>query len=97
MHSGLGARQVQQATTIWKNKVAISQACFNFSFGIWCVIIWFFTCLIFWSYLLNKWSEAAIHNAGWYMKNSSFVKLQDGPFDHSPRKIPVEDSFLIIL
>ena len=63
MRSALGAHQVQHATTIWQNKAAISQAsCFNFSSGIWCVIIGFFTCLVFWSHLLNKLLDAAIRN-----------------------------------
>ena len=30
-------------------------------------------------------------------KNSCSVKLQGGPLDHNPRKIPVEDSWIIIL
>ena len=30
--------------------------------GIWCFIILFFTCVIFWSHLLVKWSEVTIHN-----------------------------------
>ena len=29
-------------------------------------------------------------------KNTCSVKLQDGPFDHNPTKIPVEDSWIII-
>ena len=28
-------------------------------------------------------------------KDSCFVKLQDGPFNHSPGKIPVEDLIFI--
>ena len=30
-------------------------------------------------------------------KNSCSVKLQDGPLDSNPRKIPVEDSQMIML
>ena len=30
-------------------------------------------------------------------KNSCSVKLQGGPLDHNPRKIPVENSWIIIL
>ena len=30
-------------------------------------------------------------------KNSCSVKLQGGPLDHNPSKIPVEDSWMIIL
>ena len=54
MRLGLGARKIQHTRIV----------CFNFSSGVWGAIIWFITCLIFWSYLLNKWSEAAIHNSG---------------------------------
>ena len=28
-------------------------------------------------------------------KNNCFVKLQGGPLDHNPRKIPMEDSWII--
>ena len=30
-------------------------------------------------------------------KNSCSVKLQDGPLNHNPTKIPVEDSWIIVL
>ena len=60
-----------------------------------CFIRWFFTGLIFWSHLLIKWLEAAIHSCA--RKNSCSVKLQGGPLNHNPRKIPVKNSWIIIL
>ena len=64
MRSGLGACQAQHATTIWQNKTRQqfhNPGCFNLTSEIWTAIIWFFTGLILWAHLLNKWSEAAIH------------------------------------
>ena len=62
---------------------------------IWCMIIWFFTCLIFWMHLLIKWLEAAIHSCA--RKIVCSEKLQGGPLDLNPRKMPAENSWIIIL
>ena len=65
MGLGLGARQVQNTTAIWKKQGSnfTSQVILNFpqEYDVMCYIR-FFTCLIFWSHLLSKWSEAATHN-----------------------------------
>ena len=56
----------------------------------WCVIIWFFTCLIFWSHSLIKQMIGSRHSQ-LCKKSSCSVKLQDGLSDHNPRRIPAHD------
>ena len=98
MHLGLGARQVQHNPTIWgKRQKFHKSSCFNFSSGFEVLIIfWFFTSLIFWSHLLIKWLEAAIHCCTRRIE-LSFCKVQRGSLNHKPRKIPLEGSWIIIL
>ena len=52
----------------------------------WCIIIWFLTCLIFWSHLLIKQMIRSSY-LQLCKKGSCSVKLQDGLSEHNPRRI----------
>ena len=68
MRSVLGACQIQTKQKLYK------PSCFNFPLDL-IFSIWFFTCLFFWSHLLIKWLEAAIHSCAKKKKKSCSVKL----------------------
>ena len=94
MRLELGACQVQYTTTIWWNKRNFTSL----------VALIFLPDLMFY-YLIFYLPNFLIALINWMIgrshsqlcKKKSSVKLQGRPLDHIPRKIPVEDNWIIVL
>ena len=90
MRSGLRARQVEHDPTIWKTRQQFHKpSCFNFFLRS-LMLLFDFSPVYFFdrTYQIDDWKQPFAT----VQENGCPVKLEDRPFHHNPRKIPVKVS-----